>query len=562
MKKSILKKLVLTTCFLAILFTSCEKEPLQEEQHANYESNIKKTKVNFANFKENNKAFDVFKNLNLIDTKPIIKNSNVQNATSYDFEIDFNDGTHFSYHNLESYTFPIKRVIDNGLLENIVISEHTDGKYYAKLLKYNLTSQEKIDLANDELKSIQNPIVTEVLGEYSFGNQIQSDCGFATITIITACVNGHTSASQCQLTGAAAPRIRSITVAIDCNGGELGGGGGTGDGSGGYYGNPFFPGGGGGGYITPNFPNETTPTEYYENGISEPVLSTADAQLFSQFLNDLRTVDLAGYNYLIANPEIKNQIFGYLATNSFNDESKAFSKEILVFFKERNWKAEVKQAISTGITSSAELTHTMYTKLSALATAYPSSISFINIIIDGIRNAASTVINTNASTCNWTDLFNMWLFELGPNPISFNGPSVTVNSLRTQQGVSQARNIALNRIANGNLSAIPPHSWIYGQQAFYDGMANGNIATSFLGSYSTAVSIFLLPNGQHMLIFTVENPSIWDSATRLRIDNDHNGVHDGIFPNHVRDTPSNPSSNPVLHIGGDFEQKWTWTETY
>ena len=45
MKKSILKKLVLISCFSAILFTSCEKEPLEAE-HANYESNIKKTKVN------------------------------------------------------------------------------------------------------------------------------------------------------------------------------------------------------------------------------------------------------------------------------------------------------------------------------------------------------------------------------------------------------------------------------------------------------------------------------------------------------------------------------------
>ena len=301
MKKSILKKLVLTSCFLAILFTSCEKEPLEEE-NANYISNIKKTKVNFADFKENKKAFDV---LNLTDTKPNIKNLNVQNATSYNFDIDFNDGTHLSYHNLESYTFPINRAINNNLLENIVISEHNDGKYYAKLLKYNLTSQEKIDLASDELKSIQNPIITEVLGEYSFGNQIQSNCGFETHTIITPCANGHTSVSQCQLTGAAAPRIRTVTVAIDCTGGEGGGGGGV--------------------YNTPNFPNETTPIEYYENGISEPVLSTADAQLFSLFLNDLRAVDLAGYNYLIANPEIKNQIFGYLTTNTFTFESKIYS---------------------------------------------------------------------------------------------------------------------------------------------------------------------------------------------------------------------------------------------
>ena len=42
-------------------------------------------------------------------------------------------------------------------MENIVISEHTDGRYYAKLLKYNLTLQEKIDLANYELKVFKTP---------------------------------------------------------------------------------------------------------------------------------------------------------------------------------------------------------------------------------------------------------------------------------------------------------------------------------------------------------------------------------------------------------------------
>ncbi|MBC7523473.1 MAG: hypothetical protein H7239_03435 [Flavobacterium sp.] len=280
MKKSILKKLVLISCFLAILLTSCEKEPLEEE-NANYISNIKKTKVNFADFKENKKAFDVFKNLNLTDTKPNIKNLNVQNATSYNFEINFNDGTHLSYHNLESYTFPIRRVIDNGLLENIVISKHTDGKYYAKLLKYNLTSQENIDLANDELKNILNPIVTEVLGEYSFGNQTQSNCGFETHTIITPCANGHTSVSQCQLTGAAAPRIRTVTVAIDCTGGEGGGGGGV--------------------YNTPNFPNETTPIEYYENGLSEPVLSTENPVT-------LRTPCIKVKSITNTTPNLKNKI--------------------------------------------------------------------------------------------------------------------------------------------------------------------------------------------------------------------------------------------------------------
>ena len=120
-----------------------------------------------------------------------------------------------------------------------------------------------------------------MLGEYSFGNEIQSDCGFQTISITIPCVNGHLSASQCQLTGAAAPRIITITVAIDCTGGEGGGGGSV--------------------YNTPNFPNKTTPTEYYENGISEPVLSAENPVT-------LRTPCIKVKSITNTTPNLKNKI--------------------------------------------------------------------------------------------------------------------------------------------------------------------------------------------------------------------------------------------------------------
>lgn len=97
-------------------------------------------------------------------------------------------------------------------------------------------------------------------------------------------------------------------------------------------------------------------------------------------------------------------------------------------------------------------------------------------------------------------------------------------------------------------------SWTYGQVEFYDGMANGNIATSFLGSYNTRVNITQNPNNTHTLTFTVSNPSTWESATRLRIDNDNDGNHDGIFPNTNRNDPT------TINLGGTINQTWIWTE--
>lgn len=258
--------------------------------------------------------------------------------------------------------------------------------------------------------------------------------------------------------------------------------------------------------------------------------------------------------FLNNNPIIKKQIYQYIFENGNDiDDSKVFANEIMNFEMEEDWKTDIKQAISTGITSSAELTHKMYSKLSVIATNHPASIGFINTFIDGIRAAVDPLIDKNPSTCNWTDLFNIWMFELGSNPIIINGSSVTVLSLQNQEGVIQARTQAINQIANNNLSALN-NPWTYGQGAFYQGMSNGNIATSFLGSYNTNVSIIALANGQHQLTFHVSNSSTWDSATRLRIDNDHDGVHDGIFPNHIRNATN------TLHLGGNFTQDWWWTE--
>lgn len=83
-------------------------------------------------------------------------------------------------------------------------------------------------------------------------------------------------------------------------------------------------------------------------------------------------------------------------------------------------------------------------------------------------------------------------------------------------------------------------------------MTNGNIATSFLGSYTTTITITENFNGSHTLTFEVKNPSTWQSATRLRIDNDNDGNHDGIFPSKPR--------NDGIHLGGTIKQEWSWTE--
>ncbi|WP_353167968.1 hypothetical protein [Flavobacterium sp.] len=318
--------------FATLVLASCSEE-VHDHEESNGPSNIKREKVNFKEFSENENAFAVYKNLKSTSSKTQ-SNSKTVNLDSLDFEVNFNNGLHLSYANLESYTFPIRRTFNNGLLENLVINEHTDGKYYAKLLKYNLTAQERINLSNGVLLGLQNPIITEELGEYEFENQIQSTgCGSITITVITACANGHTIRSQCNLTGSAAPQIKTITIAIDCNDSPNGGGG---DGSAGYYGNPFNNGGssaggggsGGSGYITPSFPNNLTPTDLYQNGISEPVLDIGyENKPIDVFFANL-TYEQQQWVY-VQSEVTKQRIKDYLAANSYSVGSEKFIEDVI-----------------------------------------------------------------------------------------------------------------------------------------------------------------------------------------------------------------------------------------
>ncbi|MBL4606132.1 MAG: hypothetical protein JKY02_10865 [Flavobacteriaceae bacterium] len=170
-----------------------------------------------------------------------------------------------------------------------------------------------------------------------------------------------------------------------------------------------------------------------------------------------------------------------------------------------------------------------------------------------VTTQSKTSDDTNSLTAEWTDLFNMWLFELGPSPINFQNNDATTISLQTQEGVIEARGAARLLVSQGNFN-IPTHSWQYGQQEFYDGIVGGNIATAFLGSYTTSITAGQNANGTVTYTFTVENTSGWASASRLRIDNDGDGTHDAII--------SNKNRGVGILLGGNFEQEWTWSETY
>jgi hypothetical protein len=268
---------------------------------------------------------------------------------------------------------------------------------------------------------------------------------------------------------------------------------------------------------------------------------------------------LSNNKIVVSNPNYNPLLGGDPTMAVIDPQVVEFVLELLDFYNEENiigendLKGKIRQAIANGITSTAEFTHKIFKKFSNLAEEYPSSITYINSVLETINDAVAIVTNTNPATCTFADLFNMWLFELGPNPININGSNTTsTNQLKIQEGVNQARQDAIENFQNGDFSQVS-NGWSYGQAQFYDGMTSGNLVTAFLGSYTTKVNIVSTSSG-YALSFYVTNTSGWDSATRFRIDNDNNGVHDGIFPNTVR------TNRNDLSMGGNFKQNWYWLE--
>jgi hypothetical protein len=482
-------------------------------------------------------------------------NKNAKIIQTKDFKIFTNTVTYTTLtdKSRETYSFYIERnnPVKSDFIENLILAKDANNENYrAYIITYFFPNGVKSNHKNFKVISVEE-INSQTLSIQNLFAKTACQNTYTYIIIETGhnCYSGeHNGAGQAGSCNGGAKPYSTYSIQVftaTCDGGE-GGGLSSPDPTSGVGNNgPISPSTGG------SLPVDT--------GITFPSPCQTDdcsEMLVVNEINDLlgKKLDYFQLEWLAMNTSAANEIKSFLVANNTPDAIIA-AKEILNFQMERDWKTDIKQAIANGITSSAELTHIMYSKLSIIATNHPSSINYINTFIDGVRSAVATVIDTKQQTCNWTDLFNMWMFELGSNPMNFNEPSVTVTSLQGQQGVSQARTQVLSQIQSGNLSTVN-NPWQYGQDAFYNGMVNGNIATSFLGSYNTTVTITTLPNGQHLLNFVVKNESSWESATRLRIDNDHNNVHDGIFPNHDRNATN------TLHIGGNFNQEWTWTETY
>jgi len=479
-----------------------------------------------------------------------------------------------------SYTFKVDKE-EELPLQNVTFSLNDTGDYDSFLITYDI-NQEELDALDDGvvLDLRDKTIIEDIdLDSDDFFNR-SSSRSRCSDTVIESCVtkqtcdfggDTHCAGDACIANGNANdPHTVCTPISVISNCAD------SSNGDQNNNDNNTSDGGGGGGtdsQVDPDDPTEEIvpcdtlpPGEGIDIGNGMCIVGTGLTGPLSKFeptAEDIRILHINGLiepnlnqaqeEFLRDNDEFAVAVLDALINGSESDEMAIL--ELLNFGAERDWKQALREAIANGITTTAELVHTIYNRLSSIAEEYPSSIGYINVLVDGFRDAIDDLIDTNPASSTWVDLFNMWLFEKGANPILFNGSSVSTETLVIQEGVNEAREIAIERIENNDLDGSPvSHQWMYGQEEFYDGITTGNLETAFLGTYRVDIIITETIGGNFQLQFSVSNTSSWESATRFRIDNDGNGAHDGIFDNKPR--------GEGIHLGGNFIQEWSWTETF
>ncbi len=225
---------------------------------------------------------------------------------------------------------------------------------------------------------------------------------------------------------------------------------------------------------------------------------------------------------------------------------------------------DAKAHISEIVTSSAEEAYKLYGTLNGFMNDHPWLKVEVQKVVGMLKNSFGSVYSLpELDEMDWSDLFFAWLFEIdniyagndGKNKFVFGPDAWTTHELMHLEGVNIARNLAIANIQNGSLNKVQ-HQWTYGVNQFYEGIASLDIATSFLGTYTTSVEIQDNHDGSYTLLFKVENSSSWVSATRLRKGEKPEDDHQGIIGNTERHDSSS------LGLGGDMAQEWYWTETY
>lgn len=247
-------------------------------------------------------------------------------------------------------------------------------------------------------------------------------------------------------------------------------------------------------------------------------------------------------------------------------------------------KQKVKNAISKGIYTTAKYTRDyLYIPMVKVGKKYPSTIYWSNKGIDKIRlETVAPMVNFNENTMSWSDLFNIWLFELTPNKyanniINFTNSSNIINGNNIYNPSTNAvknfpkgdwKDTSVNppllvpyldklksSLQNGTLTTGSTLSgyFNYNTNAFYATVfQQQNLGIQMLGSFPITGKVLSKTSHSAIIQFTISNDLGWESGTRF-IKGQNGGGNQGVI--------DNKDVGDGLHLGGTITNIFIWTET-
>lgn len=615
---------------ILLAFNSCSDDeienpsPLEENSINGHNQVLNKRNLTFEDFYKLNNTIEVKKIAEKISkinlSSKLNKSENYNISTENIIEIE--------YFNQKTYTFFVKNDED-GLL-NFVIKETPEKTSYYFILYPSDFAPYKKDETNTKvkIKEISQSELAHINFDKSINSKSSSEMYGNFCVQIIACSSGWHDKNnisewyKCQVS-------RPQMIIVDCDN-DLpigGGGGGTGSGGGPIGGDPSNPNPGNGqqpptGVITdPNTGEDYTKliimlneiTVYLQNKITQsqqnylynniPILTKINSSIknaeYSQetyiwVINYLSHIDnISAADYFNQNPQdldiifytdvdfnnIEDLDFINTSTNTIvdlliNNKNNTLSNLDYSWPNLDNLKQKVKNAISKGIYTTAKYTRDyLYIPMVKAGKKYPSTIYWSNKGIDKIRlEAVTPMVNFNENTMNWSDLFNIWLFELTPNKyanniINFTNSSNIINgnniynpSTNAVKNFPKGNNTpggnVLNiqsELANGlSVGQTKTGYFKYDVNAFYSTISNSNIGIQMLGSFPITAKIISISGRSAVVQFHIYNDLGWESGTRF-IKGQNGGGNQGI----IDDKPVGTG----LHLGGTIRNNFTWTET-
>ncbi len=193
--KQKLRKIKILFLLTILSFVGCQPEEEVVEQN-NYQNSFTIERISENEFKK--KAPKAFGKMELL--KQNSSNNTHQRTVNInnEFSVDTDEIVQITKENKVSYTLPIYRTIENGLVENLVLSLQNDNSFSAKIITYNLSQSEKELLQNGIFVDVNNKMQVQNLDNAnSIASEIfarnSSDCFEVQTEYEMCCHNVHST---------------------------------------------------------------------------------------------------------------------------------------------------------------------------------------------------------------------------------------------------------------------------------------------------------------------------------------------------------------------------------